>query len=208
MFYATVVCTVLLVAANAFVISDSCPSRISRTSLLSTVSTELGLDDRFDRWRYMQKLLDEETEPDSTNKLIYQVLDGYVKYPRPKFAETEATGSPERTLERLDNLAQILGSAENGSIPLTSVPQQDVTDLIVKLEKLLPDPVEEEDDHKGTWDTVMELHGREAVKYNQMNPTMEWQARCLATRLLLFYDFLILGVVDKPMDGHVVGLSP
>eukprot|EP00977_Amphora_coffeiformis_P001819 scaffold353_cov185-Amphora_coffeaeformis.AAC.47 len=142
-----------------------------------------------------------------TSALI--VLDGYVKYPRPKFEESEATGSPERTLARMEKVAQVLLVAEQDeSIPLLSDPQEDVADLILKLEDLLPDHVEEEDDNKGNWDTVMELNGRESVKYNQQNLTMEWQARCLAARLLIFYDFLMLGVVDKHFADRNGSLAP
>ena len=164
---------------------------------------ELEIYERFDRWRFLQKLLDEETHPDPTNRLLFQVLDGYIKYPRPNFPGSEATGSPERTSIRLERVSLVLNSAENKAIPLISVPQNDVTELMEMLEELLPDPEEEEDDHKGTWDTIIELHGRESVKYNQQNPTTEWEARCLAARVLVFYDFLLLGVVDKPFDDIV-----
>lgn len=140
------------------------------------------------------------TDPEQTNQLLFEVLDGYLKYPRGKFGETDATGSPERTTSRMEKVTQVVVEHEkSGTIPLTSNPQQNVSHLLVQLEELLPDPVEEEDEHKGTWDTVLELHGRDAVKYGQQNPTMEWQARCLAARLLIFYDFMELGVVDKPI---------
>ena len=185
--------------------------RVSRSAfeISSSLSEELGLHERFDRWRFMQKLLDEETKPEYTNRLLYQVLDGYIKYPRPKFAGSEETGSPERTLARMEKVALVLSLTEQDeSIPLTSDPQEDVTELMSKLEELLPDPIEEEDENKGTWDTVIELNGRESVKYNQQNPTMEWQSRCLTARLLIFYDFLMLGVVDKPFNHKNEGLTP
>jgi len=203
---------VWLAVANAFTVSRNTriPTRVISSELASSsLSDELGLHERFDRWRFLQKLLDEETNPDSTNRLLFQVLDGYVKYPRPKFAESEETGSPERTLARMEKVAQVLNVAEQGkSIPLLSNPQEDVTNLMATLENLLPDPVEDEDENKGTWDTVMELNGRESVRYNQQNPSMEWQARCLTARLLIFYDFLMLGVVDKPFVGRNGSLAP
>jgi hypothetical protein len=177
---------------------------------LASLAQDLGLEDRFDRWRYLQKLLDEETEPSATNKLLYLVLEGYEKYPRPKFEATDATGSPERTNERMEKITSALTSlAEDGSFPLLSDPQEDAADLVARLEELLPDPVEEEDDNKGTWDTIMELHGRESVKINQQKPTLAWKARCLVARLIIYYDFLVLGIVDKPFENeHEHELAP
>jgi hypothetical protein len=168
------------------------------------------LEERFDRWRYLQKLLDEETEPALTNQLLYRVLDGYAKYPRPKFELSDATGSPERTHARLQKITRALALGEDGAFSVLSDPQQDVADdLIASLEALLPDPVAEEDDNQGTWDTIMELHGRESVKINQQQqqqqPTSRasaWKARCLTARLLIYYDFLQLGVVDQPFEPN------
>jgi hypothetical protein len=63
-----------------------------------------------------------------------------------------------------------------------------------KLETLLPDPRENEDAHKGSWDTVLELHGREAVKINERKATPEWKAICMVARLLIYFDFMTRGV--------------
>ena len=178
-------------------------------ALQASLADQLGLSERFDRWRFLQKVLDEEVAAEPTNQLLFQVLEGYLKYPRPVVAGSDLTGSPERTLERVQRVADVVQrAAGETSIPLVSdINDDDDNDennnhWISILEDLLPDPVEEEDDHKGTWDTLMELHGRESVKWNQQNPSTVWNTRCLATRLLIYYDFLSLGVVDTPLDGE------
>lgn len=182
------------------------------SSSSSSLTNRLDLHERFDRWRYLQKLLDEETDATETNQLLFQVLQGYVKYPRPKLMEgSDLTGSPERTVERLEKIQRILRMGQqqdenDGIIPLVtsssdSSDERQIADILIPLlEDLLPNPIEEEDDHKGTWDTIIELHGRESVKYNQQNLTLEWQTRCLAARLLVHYDFLMLGIVDRSLE--------
>jgi hypothetical protein len=178
-------------------------SRIYVSSSASVVSERLGLDDRFGRWRYLQELLDEESSEDDTNKILYHVLDGYLKFPRPTFEETVATGSPELTPERRAAIEDLLSSAENGSIPalIDDSGEMSANGLVFKqLEKVLPDPSEDEDGMKGAWDIVLALHGIEGVKFNEQNPTPEWKARCLTARVLLYHDFLIYGLVDRPIS--------
>jgi hypothetical protein len=194
-------------AGTAAFVAQKWPSSRAAGSCLSLAAQQQqpDLEERFDRWRYLQKLLDEETEPAATNQLLYRVLDGYAKYPRPKFELSDATGSPERTHARMQKITRALTLGEDGAFSVLSDPQQDVADdLVASLEALLPDPVAEEDDNQGTWDTIMELHGRESVKINQQQqPTSSsWKARCLTARLLVYYDFLQLGVVDQPFETN------
>jgi hypothetical protein len=178
-------------------------SRLYASSSSSVVSERLGLDDRFGRWRYLQELLDQESIKEETNKILYVVLDGYLKFPRPNFEESEATGSPELTPERRAAIEVLLSYAENGSIPalIDDMDELPANDLVLKqLEKVLPDPSEDEDGMKGAWDIVLALHGMEGVKFNEQNPMPEWKACCLIARVLLYHDFLIYGLVDRPMS--------
>jgi len=73
--------------------------------------------------------------------------------------------------------------------------------LFERLEKLLPDPIENEDDFKSAWDTLLEIHGRESVKINenQIPKSMEWKIATVVTRLLIHFDFLQIGIVDSPL---------
>ena len=72
--------------------------------------------------------------------------------------------------------------------------------ILEKLETILPDPVENEDDYKSLWDTIIELHGRETVKFNEsQNPvSLDWRIANTVTRVLLHYDFLTLGIINNP----------
>ena len=118
----------------------------------------------------------------------------------------EETGSPELTAKRRAAMETILQlGAATGALPVllddteddkSSTCIDDSRDdlLLDLLEQILPDPIEDEDSHKGTWDTVIELHGREAVKINEQNATPEWKSRSLVTRVLLYHDFLVHGL--------------
>jgi hypothetical protein len=64
----------------------------------------------------------------------------------------------------------------------------------------LPTPDDDEDAVKSLWDTVMELYGREAVKYQETkSSTLEWKITNTVSRLLIHFDFLTLGIVRKPL---------
>jgi hypothetical protein len=63
-----------------------------------------------------------------------------------------------------------------------------------QIEYLLPHPERDEDASQGLWDTIIELHGRESVKINERHRTVQWRTRCLISRLLIYYDFLTIGL--------------
>ena len=58
------------------------------------------------------------------------------------------------------------------------------------LENLQPDPYEDEDAFKSSWDLVRELYGQEATKNAEKNGDLEWNIRCSIVRLLIHYNFL------------------
>jgi len=189
-----------------------CATRLFATSSsASEVRDQFGLYDRFDRWRFLQNMLDEDISADDTQLVLFALLDNYLKFSaRPAYKQgTDETGSPLLTAERRENIEAVLqlSSAqaihdllkeaehyENDAVEV--VPS---TEILDKLELLLPDPVEDEDAFKGLWDTVIELHGRESVKINERNATIQWKTRCRIARVLLHYDFLTYGLVDEPL---------
>lgn len=65
--------------------------------------------------------------------------------------------------------------------------------LLSKLEQLLPTMEDNEDAHKGMWDTLIEIHGRESVKINK-DKDKDWDSRCLVCLLLIVHDFVQEGV--------------
>lgn len=175
--------------------------RPSRIVVYSSLNDEYGIKDRFDRWKLLQNLLEAEADGQTINSILYHVLDGTLKYPRPKYANSDETGSPEITAELRFKIEAVLSSSSSQSVKaLSSECTVEDEQVVSLLEGLLPDPEEEEDAFKGLWDTVIELHGREGVKINEGNPTEEWKVCCLVARVLLHYDFLILGIVDAPLQ--------
>lgn len=156
---------------------SSCP-------LHATVPT---FADRFGKWKFLRDLLDGDIEGDVINRLLYSVLSNYLKNP-PAAASQDAQGSPQLTPQLVARLEEVLETARDHSFTLFAKEADDK--LVEKFENLLPDPLDDEDAHKSTWDTVLEIHGRDMVKANEMNATTEWRKLCLTARLLIHYDFL------------------
>lgn len=195
-----------------------CRQRFSQVQLRavsahSNVRDQLGLFDRFDRWRFLQNLLDEDTTADDTTLVLFAMLDGFVKSPfRPSYKRgSDETASPSLTNEIREIIETVLqdssarviqdlleGRSDNVSDDVAISVEPSATDrmssILAELEKLLPDPIDDEDAFKGLWDTVIELNGRESVKINEGNGTRQWKTRCLIARVLLYYDFLSEGV--------------
>lgn len=168
-------------------------------SASTAIRDRLGLHDRFDRWRFLQRLLDEESKEDDVNQITYWVLDGYLKYPRPTFGTSSETGSPELTPERRNLIEEFLSDCSSGLVPVLAEDGAD-EERLSRMQLLLPDPVEDEDAHKGLWDTIIELNGRESVKINETNGLPEWRAVCLIARVIVHYDFLTYGLIDTPFQ--------
>jgi hypothetical protein len=174
----------------------------SSTSTCTAIRDRLGLHDRFGRWRYLQKLLDEEAKEDDVNRILFLVLDSYLKFPRPTYGSTTETGSPELTADRRQLIEQLLEGCSLGTVIALGDADgaQSREAMLKQLEPLLPDPIEDEDGFKGTWDTVMELNGRGSVQINERNREPGWLAVCLVSRVIIYYDFLTYGLVDAPFQ--------
>jgi hypothetical protein len=201
------------------------------TSMLDKTMKRLNLQgEKFERWRHLQKLLDNETNPLDTNRLVYGVLERYYNVAKKTKVSSmndddddidDIDTSPERTTERLLAIGKILqeysspldqsldlisSSASSSSFAASDEENGNDDDSLVvstgnnkcvlsplqqALMDILPHPVNEEDDHKSTWEIVMELHGREGVRIEEQTPNNRaWKERCLAARVLIYYDFL------------------
>lgn len=144
--------------------------------------------DRFGKWKFLQDLLDGDIEGDVIHRVLYSVLSNYLNDPPAAASQDAAIGSPQLTPQLVTQLEKVLQTSTDGSIVVFV---EDADDKVVQLlENLLPDPLEDEDAYKSAWDTVIEIHGRDMVKANEMNPTTEWRKLCLVARLLIHYDFL------------------
>jgi len=190
----------------------------SADSETQTVSIPFdGSEDRFDRWKFFQALLEgDHPSSDVVNIILYRVLEGVLKYPRPSGGrDTQGSDDAiEMTAEVKEKIEEILAdySAEGRVKAVMTMSNDDddedyekvekeVLAVLEQLEGILPDPVEDEDDFKSLWDTIIQLHGREAVKFNQsQNPVpLDWKTANTVSRVLLHFDFLTHGIIDAPL---------
>ena len=192
------------------------------------------LTEPFDRWRFLQKLLDDDINDADEILFVLQasvqqrylqqqsLLSRMTPIPQSKNVTTSMVSTVDTLkdtpaklaldidyLEDLDEslvtmnfivqekssatLNELLLSVESSSAS-NSVSDREVFRFLGLLERLLPDPLRDEDAFKGLWDTVIELHGRESVRINEQLNTLNWRTRCLIARALIFFDFLSVGI--------------
>jgi len=165
-----------------------------------------GSEDRFDRWRFLQNFLDgDHPSSDVVNIILYRVLDGVLKYEGPSENVVELTSEVKQNIEEIltsfsvDGRVKAVLTMSNNDDDYDEA-EKSTLKILEKLETILPDPVENEDDYKSLWDTIIELHGRETVKFNEsQNPvSLDWRIANTVTRVLLHYDFLTLGIINTP----------
>lgn len=175
----------------------------------------LDLGEQFNRWKLLQQLLEAEADAADINEVLFRVMKSFRDVPRPlkiKDANgiTRSNTSPiindekKKIIQSLLDFASEEGDRSEIDSSIHSVPAfTDGTDCIANssqlldiVEKLLPDPMEDEDAHKTCWDVVMEMYGKEAVKSEEMERSTEWRARCAVARVLIHYDFLETGIVE------------
>lgn len=156
-----------------------------------SLSERLKLGDRFDRWKFLQDLLDDFAEDDDVHQVLYAVLE---RYPLDDsidiFEDNDKGTAPTATPEQKEIVKQLVDTWKSvGAI-------QAFTDehTMSQIEKLIPDPQEDEDGFKSTWDVVIELHGREMVKINEEAGTERWKALSTIARVLIHYDILTEGL--------------
>ena len=182
------------------------------------VIERLDLRENFNRWRLIQQLLEAEADATDVNEVLYRVMKSFLEIPRPRKIKdhqgiTRSNTSPlinddkKKMIQSILNFAAVDAECENDSdIPLFVPVFADGcivgsgSHVLEAVEKLLPDPNEEEDAHKTCWDIVMEMYGKEAVKSEEMERSEEWRARCAVARVLIHYDFLEAGIIE---DGNV-----
>lgn len=176
-----------------------------------------GSENRFDRWRFLQEFLEgDHPSSDVVNVILYRVLDGALKYPRPSGGGDAQSGGDTIEMKRnvREKIQVILSDFSNDgrvkAVPTMSNKDdgdayekdlEHALDILEQIERVLPDPVEDEDDFKSLWDSIIELHGREAVKINEtQNPvSVDWKIANTVARVLLHFDFLTLGIIDAPI---------
>lgn len=170
----------------------------------SSVVTRLFLDQQFNRWRLLQQLLEAEVEGGDVNEVLYRVLKSFLDIPRPKrIVDSEGIarsntspiiGAEIRAI--IQSLVDSESSHKTISIFTSDCSVQSM-EILADVEKLLPDPIEDEDAHKTCWDLVMEMYGKEAVKAEEVERSTDWRARCSVARVLIHFDFLDAGFIES-----------
>jgi hypothetical protein len=190
------------------------------------------LQEPFDRWRYLQKLLDEDINNGTDILFLLKISIQHQLQskqqeemsklrPLTKSSTLEMISQSNVTtnisitklddsdenIKRRQAMEYILYDVSNSTIHnLLQFPMDDNTVepspnelyCLQRLDQLLPNPEMDEDASKGLWDTVIELHGREAVKINERQQSIAWKTRCTITRVLIYYDFLSDGLQHRP----------
>lgn len=169
---------------------------LQRTKLHAKVPS---FDSRFEKWRFLQDLLDGDVEDEVLGELLIHTLNGFLNNRPPQNGDDTTLGSPELTPDLVSKLqASVEALSDDLEVAMTDFSE---AGALSKLKELLPDPIEDEDANKSVWDTVMEIHGQDMVRANEGNPTAEWRKLCLIARLLIHFDFL-----SKAGEKHLASL--
>lgn len=139
----------------------------------------IPLSDRFDRWRFLQRVLDRDVDVGVVSQALLKVLDKSLKREDTDDADDNRTKITPDLRKKITNVIEDSGASLNS---------------FEALDALIPDMDEDEDACKSLWDTVMEIHGRESVKLNESEGTPEWKLACVQSRALLHFDFLYEGI--------------
>ncbi|KAG7344615.1 hypothetical protein IV203_022623 [Nitzschia inconspicua] len=160
--------------------------------------------DRFDRWKFFQDLLEGDADVHVVNQLLYAVLEGALRFPR-KDANQRFVELSNPVKESIQRILHLQTDDRKVVVALlddyTDESSQDATQRVLQqLEQVLPTMDDDPDAFRSLWDTVLEIHGREAVKYQEtQDNTLQWKMQQTVARVLLHYDFLTLGIVTKPL---------
>jgi hypothetical protein len=160
----------------------------------SSIIDRLNLNDNFNRWKYMQNLLNEDLTGSDVNPIVFYLLKSYHdRASRILSCDVDdiVDLSPEPSAEKLEHLCRILSVYSNGIIPvLHEDGSPGDADALCFLEVLLPSLEEDEDAYRGTWDTVMELHGRAAVSVLESQGETSWQTVLTVAKVMIHFGFL------------------
>ena len=167
----------------------------------SDIIERLDLNCKFGRWKFLQDIIEEDSEPRDVNLILYKVLKSFYDNPRPAKTEDGITNcSPILTEDQRSLLVEDLFDTRIslGVITILPVDGDEMTEKHTRtlelLDTLQPDPIENEDDFKGAWDILVEIYGRESTKIAQQNGDEQFKFRSSIVRLLLHFDFLTEGI--------------
>ena len=204
--------------SNTILSLSSSTNKNSLDDQTPNVMERLQLTSQFERWVFLQKLLDVDLSAPDINELLYLVLQSWVEYPRSERNNIDR-GSPELEDDKLKVLKDVVHKYSSiGNIPIISMSMStsmdsaksdkeeisSVNKLMNDLESLLPDMYEDPDAYEGLWDILKELHGEESVSNRQNvffsadEEDYDWDKLALVARVLIHFDFLTKGIEVKP----------
>ena len=225
----------------------------------ANVIERLELNQQFERWKFLQQLLDGEIQPLDIENVLILVLSSYLQHGPTALTsdnkdENGGNASPVLNDEQMSNMRgvindiSILGVSDNGigdsrflhMLVLPPVDYESMTidimedeedsniievdtnalSILQQIERLLPDPIEDEEAYNSLWDVVIDLYGRESVKIKETAlqqekessryivssssgnleccvNNLQWRALCTVGRVLIHYDFLTKGVLNE-----------
>ena len=227
----------------------------------------LELDQQFERWKFMQRLLEGELSPSDIEDVLLLSLNAYLQHgPTSTTANNKndngGNASPVLNDEQISNMEEVINSMlavsdgigdskflhmlvlppvdyesttidtedDEGRDKNTVVVDTNALSILEQIEKLLPDPDEDEDAYKSTWDVIIDLYGRESVRVKEealqrekleqcvdvsdndgsgsnskryCADSLQWRTLCTVGRVLIHYDFLTEGVLKEGTFGQV-----
>lgn len=227
----------------------------------------LELDQQFERWKFMQRLLEGELSPSDIEDVLLLSLTAYLQHgPTSTTAnnknENGGNASPVLNDEQISNMEEVINSMlavsdgigdskflhmlvlppvdyesttidiedEEGRDKNTMIVDTNALSILEQIEKLLPDPDEDEDAYKSTWDVIIDLYGRESVRVKEealqrekleqcvdvsdddgdgsnskryCADSLQWRTLCAVGRVLIHHDFLTKGVLKEGAFGEV-----
>jgi hypothetical protein len=228
------------------------------TIIQSDVIDRLELTEKFDRWRFLQKLLENELSHSDIEDVLLLSLSAYLQHgPTPSSYnnkdENGGNASPVLSDDQrsvMNNVIEEIVSCSDGIgdsrfLHLLVLPPVDYESLTIdiddddddnnnddnnaarleqqqidkvaesiltQIEQLLPDPIDDEEAYKSSWDVVIDLYGRESVRVNEEGlqreiegasgdglsaENLQWRTLSALGRVLIHYDFLTKGVLKE-----------
>ena len=172
---------------------------LMNTSSSISITERLELKSRFDRWKFLQDILEGDVNADDINQIVYQILQSNMNH----------SSSPLKVLneeEKLEIIDRLFRYNENGEGIVLALIHNDNMVIMGSdkvwdtLKGLLPTMEEDEESFKCGWDLIVELYGREATKISQKSGNPLWNAYADIVRLLIYLDFLSDGIIQEPFS--------
>lgn len=193
--------------------------RMINSEISKSISDKYGLmNNRFDRWKFLQNILEEEEEPtyQEINHVLYTTMlkimvdssdcDADKTIPILNTQQRQVLLNDLFCLEPYNDDTEMDDKSKSRrqlgvirALPPDKAAKNNSTNKIYlqtieSLNLLHPNPIDDDDAFKSCWDLVMEMYGKESTKLAEQNGDFSWISRSSIVRLLLHYNFLVDGI--------------